>query len=78
MPQRCQFAFWLAVAGRKGGGGRALAFRGGSIATPLATGREVGGGNGHATVFGGAQRLHDGRVRESSRGRAAALSGWHF
>ncbi len=34
MPLRCQGAFGLAVAGRKGGGGRALAFRGGSVATP--------------------------------------------
>ncbi len=62
--RRCQGAFGLAAAGRKGGCGRALAFWGSSVATPSATGREGGGGGGHATAFWGARRSRDSRVGE--------------
>jgi hypothetical protein len=64
MPSRCQGAFRLAATERKGGGGHALAFRGGSVATPSATGREGGGGGGRAAAFWGARHPRDGRVGE--------------
>ncbi len=55
MPMCCQGASGLAGAGRKGGGGQALVFLGGSVATPLAMGREGGGGGGFCWgVLGGA------------------------
>ncbi len=64
MPRRCQGAFGLAAAGRKGGGRRALAFWGGSIATPLVMGREGGGGGGRAAACWGARHPCYGWVGE--------------
>jgi hypothetical protein len=55
--------------GRKGGGGRALAFRAaafqrlhGNVAGASAMEREGGGGSGHATVFLGARGLCGSRA----------------
>jgi hypothetical protein len=64
MPRRFQGALGLAAAGRKGGGGYTLEFWGGSVATPLATGRKGGGGGGRAAAFLGSQRPRNVRVRE--------------
>jgi hypothetical protein len=64
VPRHFQGALGLAAAGRKGGGGRTLAFWGGSIATPSATGREGGVGGGRAAAFWGSQHPRNGRVGE--------------
>ena len=82
MPQQFQGAFGLAAAGRKGGGGCTLAFWGGSVATPLTTGREGSGGNGRAAAFLGSQRPRDGRVGGQQWARCGvvrmAVLRWHW
>ncbi len=56
--------FWVGSGREKGRWRGALAFWGGSVATPSATVREGGGGGGRAAAFWGARRPRDGRVGE--------------
>ena len=55
----------VAEVGRKGGGGRTMVFRGGSVATPSTTGKEGGGGGprqeGRVVTVVGVPRCFGGR-----------------